>query len=253
MWHPRSPMKIYGELAPWFHLLTAPEDYAEEAAAYVRLIHEHAQRPVESVLELGSGGGNNASHYKRQFHRVTLTDLSAHMLDLSQGINPDCEHIQGDMRSLRLHRQFDAVLIHDAICYMLTEEDLRAAIATAFAHTAPGGVALFMPDAVRETFEPATEHGGHDGQGRALRYLMWTRDPDPGDTTYLVDFALLLDEDGEPTRIEHDRHVEGLFGRQDWLRFLGEAGFMPIAQSLDLSDARLELFVATRPGPMPGD
>ena len=31
-------MKIYNELADWFHLLTHPSDYAGEAADYVRLI-----------------------------------------------------------------------------------------------------------------------------------------------------------------------------------------------------------------------
>jgi SAM-dependent methyltransferase len=240
-------MKLYGELAPWFHLLTSPEDYAEEAAIYVRLMRELASRPVESVLELGSGGGNNASHYKRQFRSITLTDLSPEMLELSRRINPECEHIPGDMRTLRLDRAFDAVLVHDAIAYMTSEGDLRAAIATAFVHLAPGGVALFVPDALRETFEPATEHGGHDGVGRALRYLMWTRDPDPADTTYRVDFAVLLDEVGEPTRVHHDEHINGLFGREEWLHFLRDAGFDATYQGIALDDDRLIVFAAQRP------
>ena len=67
------------------------------------------------------------------------------------------------MRSVRLGRTFDAVFVHDAIAYMTTEDDLRAVFATAFEHTRPGGVALFVPDAVTETFEPAADHGGHDG------------------------------------------------------------------------------------------
>lgn len=56
------------------------------------------------------------------------------MLDLSKKSNPECEHILGDMRTLRLNRTFDAVFVHDAICYMRTREDLRAAIETAFVH-----------------------------------------------------------------------------------------------------------------------
>src|SRR6266700_2964289 len=116
-------MKLYAELAPWFHLLTAPEDYADEAAVYVRLMRESATRPIASVLELGSGGGNNASHYKEQFETTTLTDLSPAMLELSRTINPELDHIQGDMRTLRLDRTFDGVLVHDAISYMTTESD----------------------------------------------------------------------------------------------------------------------------------
>ena len=95
-------MKIYNELADWFHLLTHPREYAEEAADYVRLIRE-VQPKAQTLLELGSGGGNNAWHMKRHF-TCTLTDLSPGMLDLSRSINPECEHIQGDMRELRLGR-----------------------------------------------------------------------------------------------------------------------------------------------------
>ena len=61
------------------------------------------------------------------------------MLALSGGLNPECEHIQGDMRTLRLERLFDTVFVHDAVTYMLTGQDLRAAIVTAFAHTRPEG------------------------------------------------------------------------------------------------------------------
>ena len=151
------------------------------------------------MLELGSGGGNNASHYKQSV-RATLVDRSPGMLALSQRLNPECEHRQGDMRSIRLGRTFDAVLVQDAVLYLTTEADLRSTMVTAFEHCRPGGVALFAPDYTRETFAPATTHGGHDGDGRALRYLAWIRDPDPADTTYVVDFAYLFHEDGRPTR-----------------------------------------------------
>src|SRR5918993_593735 len=73
-------------------------------------------------------------------------------------------------------------MVQDAVLYLTSEDDLRLAMATAFVHCRPGGVALFAPDFVRETFAPATTHGGHDGDGRALRYLAWIHDPDPADT-----------------------------------------------------------------------
>jgi hypothetical protein len=54
------------------------------------------------------------------------------MRAMSRALNPDCEHLDGDMRSVRLARSFDAVFVHDAVCYMTTESDLRMAIETAF-------------------------------------------------------------------------------------------------------------------------
>jgi SAM-dependent methyltransferase len=237
---------LYGELAPWFHLLTSPEqeDYAEEAALVLGLLREHVDGPLETLLELGSGGGNMASHLKRDL-RLTLTDLSPRMLDESRAINPQAEHLVGDMRTLRLGRTFDAVLVHDAISYLLTEADLRAAFETAFVHLRPGGAAVFAPDNIREAFETGTKEGGNDGRdGRALRYLEWTIDPDPADTTYHVDFAMLLREADGSVQVRHDLHVLGLFSRRTWLDLLADVGF----EALTLSDPwERDVFVGKRP------
>jgi SAM-dependent methyltransferase len=241
---PAEP-KMYGELASWFHLLTSPDDYVVEAEFYGRVLTESADIPVKTVLELGSGGGNNASHMKAHFD-LTLTDLSPEMLELSRRLNPRCEHIRGDMRTLRLGRQFDGVFVHDAISYMTTEEDLRAAIVTAFEHCKPGGAAVFGPDEVAENFDSRTDHGGHDGRGRSLRYLEWTWDPDPGDKTYLVDYAYMLRE-GDDVRVEHDRHVCGLFSRATWVRLLEESGFRAERRAGIEGETALDVFVGVRP------
>ena len=185
--------RLYTDLAEWWPLLSAPADYEEEAEIYGRLLAEASQRPPVTLIELGSGGGNNASHLRSRF-TLTLVEPSEGMLAHSRRLNPECEHVQGDMRTVRLGREFDAVFVHDAVCYMTTEEDLRRAIATAFVHCRPGGVALFAPDHLKETFADGTDHGGHNGDGRSLRYLEWTWDPDPADSTYTVDYAYLLRE-----------------------------------------------------------
>jgi hypothetical protein len=83
--------KLYNELADWFHLLTAPAEYEEEAGAYRDLLLTSGTNPLRTVLELGSGGGNNASHLKQDFD-LTLVELSRGMLEISQRLNPECEH-----------------------------------------------------------------------------------------------------------------------------------------------------------------
>jgi hypothetical protein len=160
------------------------------------------------------------------------------MLAVSRELNPECEHIQGDMRALRLGREFDAVFIHDAIDYMTSLDDLRQAIRTAYLHCRPGGVAVFAPDHTRESFRPSTDHGGDDGEGRAIRYLAWDWDPDPSDSTYLVDFAYLLRDESGNVRVAHDRHVCGLFSRLDWLDLIESAGFK--AQAVPFKHSEIE-------------
>lgn len=233
--------------------MSPPDDYEEEAGIYQRLMLEACDGSCQSMLELGSGGGNNASHLKARFHLV-LVDPSPDMLHVSRALNPECEHVEGDMRTVRLGRQFDAVFVHDAVCYMATEADLLRAIETAYVHCRPGGVALFAPDYVRETFRPSTDHGGCDGAGRAMRYLEWVWDPDPTDSTYVADYTYVLREGDGQCRVEADRHVEGLFPRAVWLDLLSTAGFearaVPVEHS-ELDDGQYEVFVCRRPAGAP--
>jgi hypothetical protein len=201
-----------------------------------------------TLLELGSGGGNNASHLKSHF-QVTLVDLAPGMLAVSQALNPDCEHHQGDMRSVRLGRQFDLVFIHDAIDYMTTEADLRQAMQTAYLHCRPGGAVLFAPDHTRENFKSQTGHGGHDRGERSLRYLEWALEPEP-DGAYWYIMAYLLREGNGEVRCVLDQHRCGLFSRDQWLQWMTEAGFeasaAPFVHS-EIPPGDGEVFVGRKP------
>ena len=219
--------KLYNELADWWPLMSSPADYAEEASWFARVLCDSIDPVPQNVLELGSGGGNNASHLKKHFAMI-LVDRSPGMLAVSERLNPDCNHVEGDMRSVRLDREFDAVFIHDAVMYITSEPDLRKVIQTAHLHCRAGGAALLAPDWVTETFTPGADHGGHDNAARSMRYVAWTHPPArPDDTTFVVDFAYILRSPDGSTRVEQDRHVHGLFPRATWLRILSEVGFHP--------------------------
>ena len=246
---PNSP-RLYDELASTWPVFSSPGEYLEEATFYRRVLEQFSTRPIRTMLELGSGGGNNASHLKAHYEMV-LVDKSPGMLAVSRSLNPECEHFEGDMRTVRLDREFDAVFVHDAVCYMTTESDLRQAIATAYEHCAPGAVALFAPDHVVENFHSSSDHGGEDGIDVSVRYLEWTWDPDPADNTYTVDYAIMVREPDGSVKVVHDRHIEGLFPRADWLRFLSEAGFdatmVPFEHS-ELPAGEHEVFAAKKAG-----
>jgi SAM-dependent methyltransferase len=246
----RQRVKLYDEVAEWWPLMSPPAEYQEEAEFYQRALLEACRRPrPHTLLELGSGGGNNASFLKSRF-RMTLVDRSPGMLAVSRKLNPECEHVEGDMRTVRLDGQFDCVFVHDAIVYMTTEDDLKRAMATAFVHCQPGGAALFAPDSVREKFRETTDCGGHDDGARGLRYLEWKWDPEPNDSTINVDYVYVLRGIDRTTRVVHDRHVEGLFSSSEWLRLLSDAGFEPRALAFDHSELEpgtYVVFVCTKP------
>lgn len=242
--------RFYAELAPWWPLISAPEDYEPEAREFVRVLRA-AHPAARTLLELGCGGGHNALYLCARYD-VVLTDLSDDMLAQSRRLNPQAEHIAGDMRSMRLGRQFDIVFVHDAIMYMTTVDDLLAAMRTAYAHTSPGGVALFVPDCVRETFEPGTEHGGEDADdGRGARYLEWTPDIPPDATCALTHYVFVTREADGATHTTSESHAYGVFPVATWLDLLARAGFdgeVVIEQTDDDREPRRMLLGRRRTG-----
>jgi trans-aconitate methyltransferase len=216
-------MRLYDDLTPWYRLIDPPADHLGEATVYARALAGAVIGRAETLLELGAGAGHNALFMKRQF-QCTLTDISPKMQALSRELNPDCEHLHGDMRSLRLGREFDAVFVHDGVCYMKTVEELAQVAATAYIHTRPGGAALFAPDYVRERFAETSTLLTADDGARSMRGVEWAWDPDPADTHYVVEYTFLL-RDGDEVGAAHDHHEEGLFSIAEWISTLERAGY----------------------------
>ncbi len=216
--------RLYDEFAHLWSLVSPPEDYAVGAVGWREILREKLGPGRHEILELGVGGGHNLSHLTGDF-QATAVDLSKKMLANSIKLNPGVEHLVGDMRTVRLGRKFKAVLIHDAINYMLTEDDLRATFATAAAHLDPGGVFIAAPDNFRETFQ--NHKVGHDTNSDGsvtLTYVEYQYDRDPNDTVVESIIIYLICENGD-IRVEHDRHIIGLFPIQTWFDLMEEAGF----------------------------
>jgi len=149
------------------------------------------------------------------------------------------------LRTVNLGREFDLVMIHDAIMYLTDAESLRAAFATAYRHCRPGGAAVILPDCVTETLEPRTEDGGEDGaDGRALRYLEWVWDPDPRDTTFKAVYSLLFRDPDGTVSVDMDEHTLGVFPRAAWLEWLRDTGFEVTAR---MDPWNRDVFICRRP------
>jgi SAM-dependent methyltransferase len=240
--------QFYGTLADWWPVLSPVEDYAEEAADLLDVMRRH-HPTAKTLLELGSGGGHVAYYLAPQL-RCCLTDISTEMVEVSRRLNPGCEHVVGDMRTLALGRTFDIVLAHDAVEYMTTETALAQAIATAWRHLEPGGIAFFVPDTIAEQFAPGADVGGGDApDGRAARLLEWTDRLEPGSTEVAVHYAFILREaDGRTTTVS-ETHQCGVFPEATWHRLFEAQGFALSVVSEQTTDDRVprSYFVGRRP------
>jgi SAM-dependent methyltransferase len=235
---------MYTDLADWWPLFSPPSHYIEEAADLLPVLLEAPDREPKTLLELDCGGGSLANHLKKHL-RLTLTDQSEAMIEVSRQVNPECEHLVGDMRSIEIGREFDLVFIHDAIMYATDPKSVQATLHTAYRHCRPGGATVVVPDFVKETFEPKTSTGGEDDtDGRGLRYLLWIWDPDPSDHTYNADFAFLLRDTNGDVHVDIDLHRFGLFPRAAWLDGFQEVGFS-VRSRIDPWER--DVFVAKKP------
>ena len=216
--------RLYDELAHLYPLISGPSAYEKEAQVWKDVLREKLGPGRHRILEMGVGGGYNLSHFTSEFDAVA-TDLSEKMCQNSQRLNPTVPHYAGDMRTLRLNEQFDAVMIHDAICYMKSEEDLRGTFETASAHLKRGGIFLTAPDYFKETFkDPMVRHNTQSDGNLILTHLEYEYDPDPDDSTNDMILFYLIRE-GKTLRIEQDVHTLGLFPIKTWLTLMTQAGF----------------------------
>ena len=222
--NPMAGIRLYNELAYLWPVISPAEDYGLEALYWLRAIDSKLGPGTHTLLELGVGGGHLLSHLTPH-HRAEAVDVSPRMLELSQQRNPGVDHHLGDMRTVRLGRRFDAVLIHDAIGYMLTETDLRAVFETARAHLRPNGLLLVAPDMVAESFyEGKVIRWTTSAGGVTITTEEILHDPDPSETQVESLFTYDITENGV-RRVVKDLHVTGLFPLDAWTSLMEEAGF----------------------------
>ena len=227
--------RLYTDLAPLWRLFSPPEEYAEEVETFRARFRRHGVPEGGTLLHLGSGGGS-VDHLLQRSYRVTGVDVSEAMLAEARRLNPGVEYVQGDIRSVRLGRTFDAVLVHDAISYMTSVAELEAVYRTAAAHLAVGGVMVALPEELKERLprlEPSAETRTADGL--VLTVLETCHDADPADHEFETVYVFLVRE-GDQLRVELDRHANGAFTLDEFLGAMRAAGFAPVAERWELSE-----------------
>jgi SAM-dependent methyltransferase len=213
--------KAYNELAWTELILCSPEDYIEETELYCKAIRENSKTELKTLLHLGCGAGINDYTFKNHF-KVTGVDVSKCMLKIARNLNPDVRYFYGDMRSMKLPELFDAVAIPDSIGYMVTLEDLKKTLLTAYNHLKQDGVLLIVTQ-VREEFKENNfvYTGSKDGINITLfenNHIMdYNKEKCEAVLIYLV-------RRKGKVKIYHERHTIGLFPLETWVRLIKNIG-----------------------------
>jgi SAM-dependent methyltransferase len=216
--------RLYGDLSWTWPIISPVEEYEEEGELIARVIREESLISVKTLLDLGCGGGH-VDFYLKKYFTVTAADISEPMLALAARLNPEVTCLMGDMRTMRLDQRFDAVVIHDAINYMLTSDDLRAAFQTAYEHLKPGGSFITFAEVIAESFQQNKTVVTSRSRGEVeIIFIENYYDPNPKDTTYEGTFLYLIRKRGG-LAVEIDHHLGGIFPLETWHRLLERTGF----------------------------
>lgn len=246
-----STSRLYSDLAwLWPMWGDASAEYAHYCDRVTPLIRQYARRPVDTLLNIGCGGGKNVFNLKRHF-RVTGLDLSPAMISQARTLNPDGEFIEGDMRSFAIGKTFDAVLMDDAISFMTGRDEFAAAFRTAFDHLNPGGVLIATPDVTTESFRQnqttaTLAEGRSKPDNMDVVFVENVYDPDPSDDHCEVTLLFLIRENGV-LRLETDRYRLGLFSLDTWRRTLAETGFVTQEEKYDDGQNDYTVFACVKP------
>jgi len=142
-------MPVFGSYAKLYNMLYSDKDYPAEAD-FVHGILQKTAPGTKKILDLGCGAGKHDILLAHMGYRLKGIDLSAEMLSLARASSAasasrvPVDFCRGDIRTIRLDEQFDAVtsLFH-VMSYQTTNNDLRASFNTAYRHLKPGGIFLF--------------------------------------------------------------------------------------------------------------
>jgi len=144
----------FRDYATYYDLVNRGKDYATECGFITSLLC--SDRALDrGMLELGCGTGGHAIQFANQGIPVQGIDISEEMLRIAMsrstaataaataGATALCFE-QGDARSYRAGRKFDAVLsLFHVVSYQTANQDLADTFETARVHLDPGGRFMF--------------------------------------------------------------------------------------------------------------
>ena len=220
---------------------------------FCKTIMDHSRNSSKTLLHLGCGAGINDWTFKRHFN-VTGIDISKGMLKIAQNLNPEVTYVHGDMRTIKLPEQYDAVAIPDSIGYMATFDDLKKTVLTSCDYLKKGGVLLIvaqMPDDFKENnFVYTGKKGDIDITLFENNHFLSSKKD-----KYEALFTYLIRRKGK-LKIVNDSHVIRLFPLETWISLFKDAG-LEIAKIkintlydrfiMDQGEYALKLFVCVKP------
>jgi len=137
--------QVFQEYSKYYDLLYKDKDYKAESDYIDSLIKRHSYTTPHSIMNLGCGTGKHDMYMSKRNYEMTGVDMSSQMLEIARNSGiPNSDFIEGDIRTFRIDKKFDAILsLFHVMSYQSTEKDLYNALTTVKHHLKKGGLFIF--------------------------------------------------------------------------------------------------------------
>lgn len=138
-------MSVFGNYSKYYNMLYKDKEYSREVEYISNLIKRY-NPDSKTILDLGCGTGRHDKLLAKCGYSVCGIDISEKMLEEANKLaeKDKLSFFKGDIRNLRLDKQFDVVIsLFHVISYQTTNEDLRNTFETASKHLRNGGLFIF--------------------------------------------------------------------------------------------------------------
>lgn len=213
---------LHHTLAKYYDNIYCFRDYLDESVRLQNLIEKYLETGGNSVLDVACGSGLHLKHLKDDFS-CTGVDISKAMLKLARKNVEGVNFKEADMKTLKLGKQFDVVMcLFSSIGYVKTYLNLERTIQGFSRHIKEGGLVLIEPSHAESAYvqgEPRiTTYDGKDMKIARVNYASLRQ------ALAVVNMHILIAEKGVDAKYFVDRHDLGVFGVDETLRIMAEAG-----------------------------
>jgi SAM-dependent methyltransferase len=221
--------------ARYYDVVYRDKPYADEARFVASLLDGRlAEREPRTLLDLACGTGRHAVELASLGYSVTGVDFNATLLERAR-VNAsergvDVRFLERDIRSPALEGEsFDAITcLFDSIGYLLTNDGIVEAFASAREHLAPGGVLVFeflhAPAMIKHAAPVRIGRWPMPDGGTLLRISESSLDVAAGKLT--VAYELIdLHGDGRTCARSTETHANRFFSLEEMRALLAAGGF----------------------------
>ncbi len=182
----------------------------------------------EKVLDLAAGTGDVGKQLvNRGYANISLADKSQGMLNVAQAkIGVDKPVYVTAMEDIAIDKQFDAVVVRQAINYLMDYQGLVQGLKQVHSHLNSGGRLIFnAPNYTgNETYgdkDSEYDSGGFHVKVKEMNLVQ-------GRKLIHTQHCVLMKPDGSGIRKAYDMNIFGLFTKQEFESALREAGFSSV-------------------------